>query len=340
MAGRIRDQQAGEALKVHEIISGGPPMSVAALDGDSSALHAQCARELGAGLLTLPDKPDEGPEATLQALWRAAAGKPVPVRRALEGALPNLDREGRQRLRGLVRARLGGTPLAHLVGLEDFMGVEFLASAEALIPRRETELLGFAALARLRTILERRTEALVVDVCTGCGNLALALAAHEPRCRVYGSDLDAAAVALARRNAQHLALEDRVSFREGDLLQPFDEPAIRGRTDLLLCNPPYISSAKVDTMPGEISGHEPRLAFDGGPFGIRILHRIVNEAPGFLVPGGWLGIEVGLGQGPATARRMQSRGYTEVIPVCDGNGAIRALLACAGTNATPAPGTD
>jgi release factor glutamine methyltransferase len=297
------------------------------LDSDCSALHAQCARELAEGLRTLPDKPDEGPEATLQALWRAAAGHPVPVRRALEGPLPNLDREAQQRLRGLIRARLAGTPLAHLVGLEEFMGIDLLATSEALIPRRETELLGFAALERLRAILHDQAEAIVVDVCTGCGNLALALAAHEPRCRVYGSDLDAGAVALAQRNAQHLGLAERVSFRAGDLLEPFDEPAIRGRTDLLLCNPPYISSAKVDTMPDEIAGHEPRLAFDGGPFGIRILHRIVNEAPAFLVPKGWLGIEVGLGQGPATSRRMQARGYSEVVPVCDESGAIRALLA-------------
>jgi release factor glutamine methyltransferase len=301
----------------------------------SSTLYTQCARELAEGLRTLPDKPDEGPEATLHALWRAAAGSPVPVRRALERDLPQLDHEGAEKLRALVRARLDGTPLAHLVGLEEFMGMAFLTSGEALIPRRETELLGFAALDRLRIILERQPDAIVVDVCTGCGNLALALAAAAPRCRAFGSDLDADAVALARRNARHLGLDDRVSFRQGDLLDPFDEPAIRGRTDLLVCNPPYISSAKVDTMPAEIAGHEPRLAFDGGPFGIRILHRIVNEAPAFVVPHGWLAIEVGLGQGAATARRMQMRGYTEVIPVCDEQGAIRALLGCVGALSGP-----
>src|SRR5438270_13259083 len=120
--------------------------SMSALDEDCSALHAQCARELAERLRTLPDKPDEGPEATLRALWRAAAGRPVPVQRALEGELPPLDREAQERLRALLRERLGGTPLAHLVGREDFMGIEFLVSGDALIPRRETEILGFAAL--------------------------------------------------------------------------------------------------------------------------------------------------------------------------------------------------
>ena len=302
-------------------------MSAATLDRDSSALHAQLTEELAERLRTLPDKPDEKPEAALQALWRAAAGMPVSVRHALEGPLPNLDDAAQQRLRALVRARLDGTPLAHLVGLEEFMGVEFIASSEALIPRRETELLGFAALERLRLILEAQEKATVVDVCTGSGNLALALAAHEPRTRVFGSDLDPGAVELARRNAHRLGLENRVSFRAGDLLEPFAD--IRGTVDLLVCNPPYISSAKVDTMPDEISGHEPRLAFDGGPFGIRILQRIVNEAPAFVRAGGSLAIEVGLGQGPATARRMQTRGYTDVVSACDENAAIRALVACA-----------
>ncbi|HSN20038.1 MAG TPA: HemK family protein methyltransferase, partial [Usitatibacter sp.] len=225
--------------------------AVPPLDPDCARLHAECAGALSTALRPLPDKPDETPEATLAALWRAAAGKPVPARRALDGALPPLDHEARERLRGLVRMRIGGAPLAHLVGLEDFMGIELLVTTEALIPRRETELLGFAALARLRAILEGRDEATVVDVCTGCGNLALALAAHEPRSRAVGSDLDPAAVALARRNAHRLGLDDRVSYREGDLLDAFDDAQVRGRTDLLVCNPPYIPSASLAAMPEE-----------------------------------------------------------------------------------------
>ena len=302
-------------------------MSATELDRDCVALHAECARELAQGLRTLPDKPDEDARSTLHALWHAAAGQPLAARRAVKASLPNLDLAGRDRLRGLVGARLGGTPLAHLLGREDFMGIEFLASAEAMIPRRETELLGFAALERLRAILERKAEAIVVDVCTGSGNLALALALHEPRCRVHGGDVDAGALVLARRNAKHLGIDGRVSFRQGELLDAFDDAAIRGRTDLLVCNPPYISSGKVDTMAEEIARHEPRLAFDGGPLGIRVLHRIVNEAPAFVAPGGWLALEVGLGQGEATLRRMQHRGYADISPLFNEQGAIRALTA-------------
>ena len=99
---------------------------------------------------------------------------------------------------------------------------------------------------------------------------------------------------MARRNATQLGLAKRVSFRVGDLLAPFDTPGFPGSVDLLVCNPPYISSAKVDGMHAQVADHEPRLAFDGGPFGIRILQRVINEAPRLLRAGGTLAFEVGV----------------------------------------------
>jgi release factor glutamine methyltransferase len=197
-----------------------------------------------------------------------------------------------------------------------------------LIPREETELLGKAALERLRAIAKEQGEITVIDVCTGSGNLALALARHEPRARVWGGDLSEAAVALAWRNAAHVELADRVEFRTGDLLAPFDAPEFLGRVDLLVSAPPYISSGKVDSMPREIIGHEPRLAFDGGPFGIRILTRLISEAPRFLRVGGWLAFEVGLGQGHGIRGRLDKHGgYLDVHEVTDQSDEVRAILA-------------
>ena len=133
---------------------------------------------------------------------------------------------------------------------------------------------------------------------------------------------------LARRNAQHLRMEDRVEFREGDLLTPFDDPGFHGRVDLLVCNPPYISSKKVDTMPSEIADHEPRLAFDGGPLGIRSVERLMREAPRFLCPGGYLAFEVGLGQGPALLKRMAgNKSYVRQRSLVDAAGDIRVVMA-------------
>jgi release factor glutamine methyltransferase len=285
---------------------------------------------LGAGLPTLPDKPEETAIATLRALWALAAGRPVSAELAGERTLAELDDAALARLDTLLERRLTGEPLAHLTGRQHFMGMELLAGPQALIPRRETEILAHAALGKLRELIPEQGEQLatVIDVCTGCGNLALALAFHEPRSRVLASDLSSEAIELAGRNVEHLGLAGRVELRCGDFLEPLNNEAVRGRVDLLVCNPPYISSGKLKGMPEEIIAREPSLAFDGGPFGIRILQRLMREAPGYLRPGGWLAFEVGLGQGSAALQwlgKMPEFDQTEGAP--DAEGQVRAVLA-------------
>lgn len=295
------------------------------MDGD---LYEKLLSKLTDNFRALPDKPEETAESTLQALSYAAMGQPKSV--VLAKALPfaQLDELGTKKLHELVEQRLAGTPLAHIVGRQHFMGLEMLAGPEALVPRKETEILGNAALKLLRDIVRVRGQAVVVDVCTGSGNLALSLASHEPAATVYAADISQAAVDLARRNVAHLNLTERVTVLQGDLIGPFDTAEFHSQVDLLTCNPPYISSAKVDTMHEEIRAREPREAFDGGPFGIRILQRIVHDAVRFLRPGGWLAFELGLGQGPPFMQRMQrERRYRELSAVYDEQGQVRAILA-------------
>lgn len=295
---------------------------------DISQTYGELREYLGSRLTFLSDKPEETLDSTLRALWFAAAGLPKSAALALLCDLPALDETAMSRLDGLVESRLGGVPLAHITGRQHFMGMDMLAGPEALVPRKETELLGTAAVARAREAVTDRGRALVVDVCTGCGNIALSVARHVPNAVVFAADLSDVAVNLGRSNAVHLGLERQVEFRVGDLLEPFATSDFFGQVDLLTCNPPYINSVKVGQMPDEIAGHEPKLAFDGGPFGVGILMRVLEEAPRFLRVGGWLAIEVGLGQGPAISKRIQREGaFQEVRPITDHRGDVRAILA-------------
>lgn len=292
------------------------------------ALYRSLEMDIEGQLVPLADQPAETVAATLAAIWHAAAGNPLSARAAIETPLPVLDPAGEERARELVRRRLEGAPLAHLTGRQRFMGLEMIASPEALIPREETELLARAALAAVQAAADARGKAMAIDVCTGSGNLAAAIAFHEQRSHVWAADLSPDAVALAQRNADRLGLADRVSIALGDLLEPFGKAEFLGQVDLVVCNPPYISSAKVDQMAPEIRGHEPRIAFDGGPFGIRILARLIEAAPALLRGGGVLAFEVGRGQGPGLRRRLErDEHYSSVEEIADANGESRAILA-------------
>ena len=276
----------------------------------------------------MPDKPEDTTASALRALWHLAAGDRLSADAALERALPALDASGIARFGALVQQRMSGTPLAHLTERQRFMGVEMVAGPGALIPRRETELVARAAVDLARRIADERGSVRVMDVCTGSANVAAAVAVAEPRTIVFAADLSEEAVALARLNVVHVGVADRVSLRAGDLLAPFDDADHVGTIDLLTCNPPYISSGRVEEMPTEISRHEPRLAFDGGPLGVRILQRLIREAPRMLRAGGWLAFEVGLGQGPSVAQRMRGSGvYASVETLADEHGQVRVLVA-------------
>ncbi len=276
----------------------------------------------------LPDKPEETAETTLTALWLTAAGEPSSAAGAVGQQLPALDRRQQDELRAMVRRRVAGTPLAHITGRQQFMGIELLTTAQALIPRRETEILGRAAVRQLEKIEQRAEYPMVMDVCTGAGNLAVAMALHCPACRVFAADLSDDAVALAKRNIAFHGIESQCKVFIGDLFAAFDDQDVMGKMDLITCNPPYISTARVGEMDHEIHGHEPSLAFDGGAFGIKILHRLIKEAPLYLKESGRLAFEVGLGQGEAMMKRMTKKySYTEVSPLVDENGEIRGIIA-------------
>ena len=298
------------------------------MDYQNIAYYHHLLAQISTSWQGLPDKPDESPEGTLRALWLLASGIPKSFEHALFTGLPLLSEIPNDRLEALVENRLTGMPLAHMTKRQCFMGIEMLAGPDALIARKETEIVTRAALEILGELVSERGQVTVIDLCTGSGNIALALAFHQPDCRVYGSDLAPEAVELSKRNAQYLDLVERVDFYTGDLFTPFNNGEFLGNVDLVTCNPPYIATANIEKMPYEISGFEPQLAFDGGSFGVAILMRLMREAPRFLKPNSWLCFEVGLGQGEALVLRLErSEDYQEVRTFHDEAGHVRALLA-------------
>lgn len=279
-------------------------------------------------LITLPDKPEESVHTSICALWHLAAENPMAVESAVEIKLPGLTESQIVDLRGYIDKRLAGIPLAHLTRRQQFMGVEFIVGSDALVPRKETELLGYAALEIVDQILSEHKTARVLDVCTGSGNLALAIAKKRPDITVFGADLSSDAVNLAKKNAVHMGLDSRVEFCVSDLLESYESPEFYNSIDLLTCNPPYISSGKLESMPGEIIEHEPSMAFDGGPFGIKILSKLIQEAPQYFKKNGWLAFEVGLGQGEPMLKRLErNNDYKKLKAIKNENGEIRAIVA-------------
>ena len=283
---------------------------------------------LKASLEILSDKPDETCEITLKALWAFAQEQPISSAQAYSFSLSPLSEQQRTTLDEAIRQRISGTPLAHITGRQQFMGLEMLASKDALIPRKETEILANLAIDTIKQLPAENGITRVIDVCTGSGNLALGILNKCPDIKIWGADLSEEAIALANRNAGFSKLSDKIKFESGDLLAPFESPDFYQRVDVIICNPPYIISSNIEKMPDEISNHEPELAFNGGPFGIKILDRIIKDAKKYLSNNGWLCLEVGAGQAPFIEKRLKKSGsYQNIESICDKSGTARAIRA-------------
>ena len=210
------------------------------------------------------------------------------------------------RLRSLVARRADGVPLQYLTGTETFRGLELEVTPDVLIPRPETEGVVDAA---LRVLADRRSTgppAVVADIGTGSGCLALALARVRPDVVVYATDCSAAALAVAERNARRLGLADRVTFLCGDLFEPLARGGVR--VDLVVSNPPYVADEHLPTLQIEVR-HEPESALRGGVDGLHFYRRIVAEAGSVLAEGAGIVVELGYGQADAVGALARGAGF-------------------------------
>ena len=189
----------------------------------------------------------------------------------------------------VVRHRAANYPLPYLTGRAEFYGLDFEVTPEVLIPRPETETLVDLALAR--------RPATIVDVGTGSGCIAVALAARLPEATVCAIDISPAALAVAQRNVERYGVASRVRLMVGDVLNPRPSQA-----DLIVSNPPYIPTGDCASLQASVRDHEPSLALDGGADGLSVIEPLLAQAPAVLRSGGALLIEVGFDQGKIASR--------------------------------------
>jgi release factor glutamine methyltransferase len=187
------------------------------------------------------------------------------------------------------RRRLAGEPVARITGMREFWGLPFIVTADVLVPRPETETVVETALAL--TGPDRAAAPRILDIATGSGAILLALLSELPNAQGAGTDIDQAALGVARRNATLLGVADRAEFIASNY-----GAAIGDRFDLVVSNPPYIASSKIATLAREVRDHDPRHALDGGTDGLSAYRAIVADAMRLLAPGGHLVLEIGQGQ--------------------------------------------
>jgi len=254
-----------------------------------------------------------------KAEWLRDWGEPWPPAPELEGVWE-----------ALLRRRAAGEPVQYVIGAQYFYGRPFTVNRDVLIPRPETELLAEAILAEGDRFWSAAGPH-VLDVGTGSGALAVTLALERPAWRVTASDLSAAALATARRNAASLGAGERIRFVRGNLLEPFIRPApsqANPPIDILVSNPPYIPSGDLSGLQREVRDYEPRLALDGGDDGLAPYRRMAEQLR--LLPAiprivGW---EVGAGQAEDVAALLRSAAdWADIRFVADYAGILRHVIA-------------
>jgi release factor glutamine methyltransferase len=231
-----------------------------------------------------------------------------------------LDPEKRERIAAMAARRLAHEPVARIVGMKEFWGLSVGVSPAVLVPRPETETVVATALAALDRDGDRMRPLRIADLGTGSGALLLALLSELPHAFAVGTDLSTNALSLARDNAERLGLAARAAFVACDFAG-----ALAGPFDLVVANPPYVASPELAQLAPEVRDHDPLLALDGGPDGLRAYRAIAAETPRLIGAGGHMVVEVGIGQADAVASLFNRRQPLDVSVAPDLAGIPRAL---------------
>ncbi|MEO8324016.1 MAG: HemK/PrmC family methyltransferase [Actinomycetota bacterium] len=230
----------------------------------------------------------------------------------LEADIDDLDpdeipsRRERERYLSLIARRAAGEPFPILVGSIEFYGLTLEVKPGSFVPRPSSELTVSRAVKRIK----KRKRPVVVDVCTGAGPIALAIADEAPRAEVWGTDIDADGLAQARRNAKLLAI-DNTTFRKGDMYGSLPK-RLKGKVDLITGHIPYVPPGEVDDLPAEVKDHEPLFTLSGlSKDGLGLIRTAVQQAPEWLAPGGWMLLEISEDLVPKVRKLCDKAGFED-----------------------------
>jgi release factor glutamine methyltransferase len=229
--------------------------------------------------------------------------------------------------RELVRRASEQEPIAYLTGKAHFFNLEFEVTRDVLIPRPDTETLVENVLQ-----LARRTSGFetprVLDVCTGSGCIAAAIAHHHKHATIVATDVSPPALEVARRNLERLGLNDRVTLLEGNMFEPLSQQVDQHPFDLIVSNPPYIATDKVETLDRSVRDYEPRIALDGGPDGLTFHRQLFTGAPARLRSGGRIYFEIAFDQAEQVlALASEHADFEQVQILKDAGGNNRVVTA-------------
>lgn len=220
----------------------------------------------------------------------------------------------------LVNKRHSNIPLQYLLGTQDFMGLEFVVNKSVLIPRSDTEVLVEETL----HLAQKTGGSLkILDLCTGSGAIGISLAHYLPEIDVTAVDISPEALDIARANAKRHKVSNRVKFIQGDLFQPIGGEFFH----IITSNPPYISSSEMEELPQDVK-KEPFLALWGGKDGLDFYRKIIRESVNYLIPSGWLLVEIGWQQGEAVRNLFIEKGFSQCEIIKDWADHDRVVKGC------------
>jgi release factor glutamine methyltransferase len=222
----------------------------------------------------------------------------------------------------LVARMLQDEPLAYVLGEWSFYGMNLHVDSNVLIPRDDT--CAVTALAIKKALFLEQSPR-ILDLCTGSGCIGLAIASRVKDARVTLADISKEALSVARKNVMRQKLSGRISCYQADALQP--APGFIGKFDMIVSNPPYITSAEMEQLPRSVRDYEPHLALHGGEDGLLFYREIIRNYSDALKPGGYLCFEFGMDQGDDVCSLLEAHGFTVVERVNDFNNIERAVMA-------------